>query len=159
MSLLDRLIEKHGSYTLKEIKAMEVILKASGGDNLVIEEYEDDYLCRIWISRNTVYDGEPYNNKITIEYRLSDDTEWKEYHYKPKDDKMDIYVGMMLDVQRNEIRPCSMVASNLNNAKELAGQLAINYVNDNDPDHRFYLYKGVFKLNKDYVVIEETNSK
>jgi len=65
----------------------------------------------------------------------------------------------MLDVQKNEIRPCSMVASNLNNAKELAGQLAINYVNDNDPDHRFYLYKGVFKLNKDYVVIEETNSK
>jgi len=87
MSLLDRLIEKHGSYTLKEIKAMEVLLTASCGDDLVIEEYEDDYLCRVWISGNDIYDGEPYNNKITIEYRLLDDTEWKEYHYKPKDDK------------------------------------------------------------------------
>ena len=52
-------------YTLAELEALLCVGQA---DDLKIEEP----LCRVWLSRGTVADGEPCNNKVTIEVREGD---------------------------------------------------------------------------------------
>lgn len=49
-------------YSLKELKA-KPILATGQADDLKI----DTGKTRIWLSRCTVEDGEPYDNKVTVE--------------------------------------------------------------------------------------------
>ena len=49
-------------YTLKQLKALP-ILATGQADDLKIETSD----TRVWLSRCTVEDGEPYNNKATVE--------------------------------------------------------------------------------------------
>lgn len=49
-------------YTLTELEALPT-LSTSQADDLKI----DDGQTRVWLSRTTVADGEPYDNKVTIE--------------------------------------------------------------------------------------------
>jgi hypothetical protein len=51
-------------YTLEELEAMNT-LATGQADNLKIEDMEAG--LRVWLSRCTVEDGEPYNNKVTVE--------------------------------------------------------------------------------------------
>lgn len=48
--------------SLKELEALTT-LKQGHTDDLKIESD----LCRIWLSRLTVEDGQPYDNQVTIE--------------------------------------------------------------------------------------------
>lgn len=54
-------------YTLKELKALPT-LTTGQADNLKIETEN----TRVWLSRCTVEDGEPYNNKVTVEQYIND---------------------------------------------------------------------------------------
>lgn len=58
-------------FTLKEVKSLSTIQQGQYADL----KYASLYV-RIWLSRLTVEDGEPYNNKITIEYFI--DGKWIE---------------------------------------------------------------------------------
>lgn len=49
-------------YTLKELKALPT-LSTGQADSLKIETAN----TRVWLSRCTVEDGEPYDNKVTVE--------------------------------------------------------------------------------------------
>ena len=53
-------------YTKRELRKMKT-LSTGQADDLKIDTGE----TRIWLSRCTVADGEPYNNKVTVE-RLVD---------------------------------------------------------------------------------------
>lgn len=50
-------------YTLEELRKMPT-LATGQADDLKF----DDGIHRVWLSRCTVADGEPYNNKVSIEY-------------------------------------------------------------------------------------------
>lgn len=49
-------------YTLKELEEMPTISTGQTDDLKV-----DTGKVRVWLSRCTIADGEPYNNKVTIE--------------------------------------------------------------------------------------------
>lgn len=53
-------------YTLAELEALPTLCE-SQADDLKIEK--PGY--RVWLSRCTVDDGEPYDNKVTIEERIN----------------------------------------------------------------------------------------
>lgn len=56
----------HGMrYTLAELEALPT-LSTSQTDNLKF----DDGLTRVWLSRTTTADGEPYDHKVTIERQI-----------------------------------------------------------------------------------------
>jgi hypothetical protein len=60
-------------YTLAELKELPT-LATSHADSLKIEKKG----IRVWLSRCTVEDGEPYNNKVTVEtYNKSTGYTWK----------------------------------------------------------------------------------
>ena len=50
-------------FTLEELESLPTLC-VSQADDLKI----NDGLWRVWLSRCTVEDGEPYNNKVTVEY-------------------------------------------------------------------------------------------
>ena len=50
-------------YTLNELEEM-LTLASSQADNLKI----DTGTIRVWLSRCTIADGEPHNNKVSVEY-------------------------------------------------------------------------------------------
>jgi hypothetical protein len=54
------------TYTAEELDAMNT-LAIGQADDLKLEDGD----TRVWLSRCTVEDGEPYNNKVTVE-RLID---------------------------------------------------------------------------------------
>lgn len=56
---------KH-EYTLKEIESMPTISQSQFDDL----KYEDSN-TRVWLSRMSIEDGQPYNNQITIEKLMS----------------------------------------------------------------------------------------
>jgi hypothetical protein len=58
-------------YTLKQLEALPT-LAVGQADDLKVEEENK----RIWLSRCTVEDGEPYNNKVSIEQYKSDMGRW-----------------------------------------------------------------------------------
>lgn len=60
----------HASYSLAEIESMPTI-NQGWTDNLKIDTGTE----RVWLSRLTVEDGNPYNNQVTVE-RLTDGC-WK----------------------------------------------------------------------------------
>jgi hypothetical protein len=49
-------------YTLKELEALPTLAVGQASDLKV-----DTGTKRVWLSRCTVEDGEPYNNKVSIE--------------------------------------------------------------------------------------------
>lgn len=49
-------------YTLEELRSLPTLLVGQS-DDLKVETEN----VRIWLSRCTVADGEPYNNKVTVE--------------------------------------------------------------------------------------------
>lgn len=49
-------------YTLRELRALPT-LATGQADDLKVDERE----MRVWLSRCKIEDGEPYNNKVTIE--------------------------------------------------------------------------------------------
>lgn len=49
-------------YTLKQLNAMPT-LEQGHTDDLKLDELE----TRVWLSRMTIEDGQPYNNQVTIE--------------------------------------------------------------------------------------------
>lgn len=51
-----------GQYSLEELEAKPT-LADSGFDDLKVSGEH----TRVWLSRCTIEDGEPYNNKVTIE--------------------------------------------------------------------------------------------
>lgn len=57
-------------YTLAELKALPT-LTVGQANSLKIETPAE----RVWLSRCSVKDGEPYPNKVTVE-RLMDDRRW-----------------------------------------------------------------------------------
>lgn len=50
------------SYSLRELKSLPT-LTVGQADNLKIETATE----RVWLSRCSIEDGEPFNNKVTIE--------------------------------------------------------------------------------------------
>jgi len=56
-----------GKYTLAELEAMTT-LSVGQADDLKVETFD----TRIWLSRCSVEDGEPYNNKVSVERRMRD---------------------------------------------------------------------------------------
>ena len=62
-------------YTLQELEAMPT-LTVGQADNLKIE----NETIRIWLSRCSVADGEPYDNKVTVEMYDDLHGEWYEHH-------------------------------------------------------------------------------
>jgi uncharacterized Zn finger protein len=57
-------------YTTKELKSMPTLAVGQVADLKI-----DDGNVRVWLSRCVVEDGEPYNNKITIDHFI--DNCWK----------------------------------------------------------------------------------
>jgi len=54
-----------GHYTLAELRALPTLATGQADDLKVETRFR-----RIWLSRCTVADGEPYNNKVSVvEYR------------------------------------------------------------------------------------------
>ena len=62
-------------YTLQELEAMPT-LTVGQADNLKIE----NETIRIWLSRCSVADGEPYDNKVTVEMYDNHEGKWYEDH-------------------------------------------------------------------------------
>ena len=58
-------------FTLQELERMKTLCVGQA-DNL---KYEEDYV-RVWLSRCGVEDGEPYDNKVTVEKWVN--LQWKE---------------------------------------------------------------------------------
>lgn len=54
------------NYTLAELEALETINSGQCDDLKV-----DTGTCRVWLSRCSVADGEPYANKVTVERLVS----------------------------------------------------------------------------------------
>ena len=50
-------------FSLEELESLKTI-STGQADDLKI----NDGLWRVWLSRCTIDDGEPYNNKVTVEY-------------------------------------------------------------------------------------------
>lgn len=63
-------------YTLKELKALPT-LAVGQADDLKM----DTGTVRVWLSRCTVEDGEPYDNKVTVECLLNG--RWEETETYP----------------------------------------------------------------------------
>ena len=61
------------AYTLNELESLPT-LSVGQADNLKV----DTGTVRVWLSRCTVEDGEPYNNKVTIERLI--DGYWFAWH-------------------------------------------------------------------------------
>lgn len=61
------------TYTLKEISALPT-LSQGHADDLKAESATR----RVWLSRMTIEDGQPYNNQVTVEW-LNSRYEWKIY--------------------------------------------------------------------------------
>ena len=55
-------VEEVKKYSLKELKAMDTI-SSSQADDLKF----DDGKNRVWLARTGKADGEPYDNKVTVE--------------------------------------------------------------------------------------------
>lgn len=55
-------------YTLAQLEAMPTLAQ-SQADDLKVDWSDGDEGLRIWLSRCTVQDGEPYDNKVTVEIR------------------------------------------------------------------------------------------
>lgn len=55
-----------GLHTLAELEALPTLAVGQSCD-LKIEEKDHGGMRRVWLSRCTVDDGEPYDNKVTIE--------------------------------------------------------------------------------------------
>jgi len=65
-------------YTLEELEALPT-LAVGQADNLKV----DTGKVRIWLSRCTVADGEPYNNKVTEEHLIKGKWRtWRRYEAK-----------------------------------------------------------------------------
>jgi hypothetical protein len=64
-------------YTLKQLEAMPTI-EQGHTDDLKIRTFGDGHAhkkpsTKVWLSRLTVEDGQPYNNQVTIEHYLPGD--------------------------------------------------------------------------------------
>ena len=59
-------------WTLEELEAMPTLCVGQA-DNLKVETDN----TRVWLSRCTVADGEPFDNKVTVE-ELTKDGRWEE---------------------------------------------------------------------------------
>lgn len=53
-------------YTLKELESMPT-LSVGQADDLKVDTGDN----RVWLARTTVADGEPYNNKVTVEQYIN----------------------------------------------------------------------------------------
>jgi hypothetical protein len=52
----------HSQYTLAELEAMPTLC-ISQSDDLKVEDGD----TRVWLARTTVLDGEPFDNRVTVE--------------------------------------------------------------------------------------------
>jgi len=67
-----------GHYTLEYLESLPD-LSVAQADSLKIE----DGCYRVWLSRCGIEDGEPYANKVTVEYCGPPDYSWIEYATYP----------------------------------------------------------------------------
>lgn len=54
-------------YTLKELKKLRTLAQEQASDLKI-----DTGTMRVWLARTTIEDGEPYNNKVTVEQYIND---------------------------------------------------------------------------------------
>lgn len=64
-------------YTADELEEMPT-LSVGQADDLKVDTGTE----RVWLSRCTVKDGEPYDRKVTVETRKADGSGWTERTYQ-----------------------------------------------------------------------------
>jgi len=64
--MIDYELRDEDKYTLEELEEEETISEGQA-DDLKIEKEVYGTKTRIWLSRCDIYDGEPFNNKVTVE--------------------------------------------------------------------------------------------